>query len=563
MPRWFVSRPIDKCHESELVAYGALNALDDSWTIRWGYEYLAGKTPREGDFLILGPDAKLLVLEAKSRDRFYSRTGSADGSDSSHPADEDQVQSQKAGVLAALGEAAGRGSGFELPFIMPAIFSARGNSITPFSKACPISVLCGPQVLSELPKHWAALTGGSPARNPDNVRRLFASVYGDASPEAEAKYLSATDRLILQRLSAKMELLEALGDNRQMLVRGGPGSGKTWLAERFAQDLAKQGKRVLFLCYNKALGAGFRRDFARTAKRASEGSVIAHTWESLAEELAAKFGEKAPAKPQAGPALGTYYEETLPAAMLDAVTAQSFEARFDALVVDEAQDHNTAPVNWWDIYLALLRDGAKSAVAAFYDTAQRPKFRAGAFDVAALASTLSQPAHFRLLETRRYTRPVYEHLRSLVSPETQALVDGLRASNLLAGPNVVLKEFASRDAAKSAAAAQLKKWFKDKLVEPSDTLVLTRRDPFSGKQSVFTNCETFAGYTLVAADAPHALDKGNLRAASFNKSKGLDARAVILLDTWPWADLPPGQRAAFWIAASRARQLLAVISTKK
>ena len=361
-------------------------------------------------------------------------------------------------------------------------------------------------------------------------------------------------------MTADLSLLDALSGNRQILVRGGPGSGKTWLAERLARQFADNGKHVLFLCYNKALGAGFRRDMPRmTSKNPEAGIVDVHTWESLAESLTKTLPEGSiPAKHDGKE--DVYYEETLPSAMLEAVTQGSFASRYDALVVDEAQDHNT---EWWEIYFALLRAGAGSRMGIFYDPAQRPSFRAGAFAIGGVAQPLSQAAHFRLLRTRRYTRPVFDFLRSLASDETAALVDGLHPGALLIGPEVILQEHPSLDAAKSAAAAMLKKWFADKLAEPADTLLLTRTNPFGGKSPIFTNCETFAGLTLVAADAPHALDKGNLRVASFHKSKGLDARAVILLDTWPWNDLPPGQREGFWTAASRARQLLGVIATKK
>lgn len=567
MPRWLVSRPIDgQCNESELAAYRVLSHLDDTWTVRWGYQYLSDNTAREGDFLILGPDGKLLVLEVKKRDRVFLRTGASDGSTANRSADVDQVQSQKAGVIAALKEVLkdNPSRDFEVPFTSPAIFAAKGSSFDRRSKAFPISVLRGAATLAELPTHWADLTaGGSAVKKLDRIRHLFSLAYGDASPEAEAKFLSVTDRLILDRLSADLSLLDSLAGNRQILVRGGAGSGKTWMADRYARNLAKEGKNVLFICYNKALGSGLKRDFSRTGRKKDAGSVTMHTWESLAEELAKRFHSQMPEKPSSKAGLDAYYEESLPHAMLEAVTSPGFEARFDALVVDEAQDHNTSPVNWWEIYLAQLKQGTEATVGIFYDPAQRPAFRKGTFDIDAVSGIFSQPAHFRILETRRYTRPVFDFLKSLDSSETKALVEGLHATRLHAGPEVVLVTHPSLDAAKAAASTLLKKWFTNNLVAPADTLVLTRKDPFSGTNPIFRNCETFAGETLVAADVPHALEKGNLRAASFNKSKGLDARAVILLDTYPWQDLPPGQRVGFWIAASRARQLLAICAHGK
>lgn len=570
MPRWFVSRPIELCHESELDAYQGLNKLDDTWTIRWGYQYPDGGSAREGDFLILGPDGRLVVMEVKKRARFFMRTGRADGKNSLKLADDDQVQAQKGGVVQALLEAFDKDAGdTEVPFVTPMLFSSKvteGLGFIPRSRGFPISVMSGAEALETLPAHWEAITaGGTAAKDPEKVLRLFAKVYGDASPEAEALFLKATDHLMLDRMSAKMDVLKSLEANQQLLICGGPGSGKTWLAERFALELAKAGNQVLFLCYNKALGAGFQRDLPRLTGK-GKGSVTAHTWESFAIDLADRFGVKLPEKPgqkASKAAMQTYYEETMPEAMLEAVLSSTFQPQFDALVVDEAQDHNTSPVDWWEIYLTQLREGGKARIGIFYDVCQRPSFRSGGFDVAALSRQLSQPAYFTLRDTLRYTWPVFEFLRSLQSAETQSLVEGLQAGSLPSGPDVLLQEKSSLDKAKSSASRLLKKWFKEKLVEPGDTLVLTRADPFGSKKPVFHEGESFAGQSIIAADYPDATKRGVLRACSFHKSKGLDARAVVLLDTYAWEDLPPGQRVGFWIAASRSRQLLAIFQHKK
>ena len=64
----------------------------------------------------------------------------------------------------------------------------------------------------------------------------------------------------------------------------------------------------------------------------------------------------------------------------------------------------------------------------------------------------------------------------------------------------------------------------------------------------------------MTADSTEAGKKAFLRATSFNKSKGLDARAVILIGSPRWDDLQSDMRQPYWIAASRARQMLAVVS---
>jgi superfamily II DNA or RNA helicase len=71
--------------------------------------------------------------------------------------------------------------------------------------------------------------------------------------------------------------------NRQLVVQGGPGSGKTWLALEQAFRYAKDDLRVLLLCYNVALAEQLA---ALVAKRKFEtGKIVVRSWAALAREL--------------------------------------------------------------------------------------------------------------------------------------------------------------------------------------------------------------------------------------------------------------------------------------
>ena len=564
MPRWFISKSPDNCDEGELEAYRALSQLDDTWTIRWCYDYLDGKIQREGDFLILGPDGRLLVLEVKRRSRVFAQTGYSDG-DPNDERDEDQVQAQKAGVVGALQERLESGSGtFEMSWTVAALFSAKGNSYDPKTKGQPFTHIGGPGHLRKLPQYWEEITsGGYRVKDLKAIRNLFHAVYGDASPEAEAKFISETDRLLHDKAATDISLLEVLSENSQLLVHGGPGSGKSWMAERHAHHLAAQGMHVLFLCFNKALGATLSRSIRQIRKKEIQeagGKITVRTWEDLCEELGRRFAPSdLPEKPSPDAPreeVDRYYAD-LSSVLLAAVTADSFEAPYDALIVDEAQDHRN---DWWEIYFSLLRGKNHSQIGIYYDPAQRPSFMIGEFEIEKISRELPTRARVRLLETRRYTRPIFEYLKSLRSEETARLIGGLHSSHLLAGPQVILRRVHNQEEAKAQAGALLKEWFEQKLVTPEETLLILPRHPFLQTDGLFTPNSFFAGFSLISADDPRSGTKDLLRVTSFNKSKGLDARAVVVLNTPAWENLVPEQRFPYWMACSRARQLLAVIT---
>ena len=78
------------------------------------------------------------------------------------------------------------------------------------------------------------------------------------------------------------------------------------------------------------------------------------------------------------------------------------------------------------------------------------------------------------------------------------------------------------------------------------------------KNSALESCRSLAGKPLV-----NHLERrsGEIGTLSVNRAKGLDALAVILIDYGPWATLPEADHVGFFMGASRARQLLAVIQT--
>src|SRR5260221_7397217 len=63
-----------------------------------------------------------------------------------------------------------------------------------------------------------------------------------------------------------------------------------------------------------------------------------------------------------------YYEEHLPAQMGELAARLGREEKYDAIVVDEAQDLGAA---WWPPTLACLRDQETGGLFAFLDEAQR------------------------------------------------------------------------------------------------------------------------------------------------------------------------------------------------
>lgn len=167
--------------------------------------------------------------------------------------------------------------------------------------------------------------------------------------------------LLTQRQAVVLDLVRLMS---RVEIRGGAGSGKTWLAVERARRLAAGGQRVALVCYSRGLAAYLRRRVAQLP--AGERPAYVGTFHGLGVDwLGAPAGSDDDSD---------YWERRLPDAMVGLAAARPAEQRFDAFVVDEAQDFADA---WWPALLAALRDPATGGLTVFADEGQRVFARQG------------------------------------------------------------------------------------------------------------------------------------------------------------------------------------------
>jgi Nuclease-related domain/UvrD-like helicase C-terminal domain/AAA domain len=158
-------------------------------------------------------------------------------------------------------------------------------------------------------------------------------------------------------------ILDAIKLLNRVEIRGGAGSGKTFLAVEQARRLSAKGQRVALVCYSHGLASYLERITANWPRR----HQLAYVGEFHA--LGVQWG--APEGPDES--LRTddtvqFWERDLPLQMADLAAQLAPGHRFDSIVVDEAQDFADA---WWDPLLAALKDDEKGGLYVFSDEGQR------------------------------------------------------------------------------------------------------------------------------------------------------------------------------------------------
>lgn len=161
----------------------------------------------------------------------------------------------------------------------------------------------------------------------------------------------------------QMQILDFLSSRRRVAICGGAGTGKTILAMEKAKRLASDGFRTLLTCYNRPLSdwiSSELKDFP---------NITVSNFDRLTEHFVSIADYKLK-KDCLNQAKSTYpgadlWRVQMPAAMTFAL--EYIDERFDAIVVDEAQDF---PDEYWFPLEFLLEDPTNSPFYIFYDVHQ-------------------------------------------------------------------------------------------------------------------------------------------------------------------------------------------------
>jgi len=331
---------------------------------------------READFVILDPSRGILVLEVKGgqvwRDPdtglYYSNE---------HLLEESPFEQAKANMYSLMQR------------VRTANTTARwaGSYRFEYAVAFPDCYLLPDMAdVLPLPRHkvmdstdledlgsWVrrALGRGDPSRQLEGearaalVRLLSAS--SEPPPLGLLALIKAQNRRFEELTQSQRNILLAMSEYRRLAVAGCAGSGKTFLAMEQAYRLVSQGLRVLFTCHNRALADWVRESLSKTLGGLPDNLHV-DEFDGVAIELCKRHGVSVPDPERLPEAQKTeFYRETLPELLDAALGHMPQEEKFDAVVVDEAQDFH---VLRWEPLLGLLKDPGEGHLYIFYDSNQ-------------------------------------------------------------------------------------------------------------------------------------------------------------------------------------------------
>ena len=510
----------------EEKAFEALRLLDDTYTVFHSFNWigLEDRTQGEADFVIIHPQKGIMVVEVKAGEIEYKggqwlQTNTLTRK-TKYISPFNQASRSQFEILDRLKSDMRLG---KAPLVCHAVWftSIVLKSSYKLPPEAPREIVFDETSLNKAKMdidkafdYWAKKTGINAFMNLRQLNEVvfilaphFHVIPGPKGiiDEAERVYIKLTKQQTI--------LLDYLKEQKTAAIHGLAGTGKTILAREKSRELASDGELVLFLCYNS-----FLKEFLR--KHFSQPCITFHNIHSLANEI---LNENS----ISGNKLIEEFEEYL------SEVIEPEDWPYKHIIIDEGQDLNDKII----MRLSKLTAAKGGSFYVFYDRNQyvmkneRPKWL--------------EQAECKLVLHRncRNTAEIFKTSCSLISIEGNIYDNSVHGeipgAVFVANQTELLNE-ATKFVQKAISSG----------VQPDEVVFLTveteKKSWLSGVTSI--------NKIMISNEKT----EGNILFTSVRKFKGLEAKAVMIVDMSVSSLTDPEKQRLAYVGCSRAKHLLKV-----
>jgi hypothetical protein len=350
--------------------------------------------------------------------------------------------------------------------------------------------------------------------------------------------LDDTDRQRLRLTNNQAKILRIIGGRMRAVISGGAGTGKTLIGVEKARELAQTGLSVLLLCYNRPLAD------ALSAGLQDEAHIRVLSFHQLCDQriAAAKqvsgrnlLEEAEAAYP--GSSANQVFNVQMPYAL--ALSNELLDEKYDALIVDEAQDFSD---DYWFSLEELLRSPEAGHLYIFIDENQALYRRHANLPV--------EDVPYHLTANCRNTSPIHQVGYAYYKGES---VDEPELHGHAVQRVAVEGDMAQAE----AVVAQVRHLLADG-VRPEDIVVLLAKRPKARMYQLLQANRLPSGIAW-AIEAPGR--RGTVFAETVGRFKGLEAQAVVL---WLGDEvIDEAQWELVYVGTTRAKSLLCIVGSPR
>jgi hypothetical protein len=548
--------PADIEDEGERLVYAALrDQLPDDWLVFYHYTYCIKPGWRlydgEADFIVAAPWRGLLFLEVKQSHGFECIAGQwyrvkKDGTKEAIDNPFDQAMRNKYNIVKHI-------VCKRLNITFEKFPGTYGHAVI-YPRAKVRGPLCAsqaPQVLlayfdmthlydrlEDAFTDWGSSSRG-PEFTPAQCERVAKVLEGDTQLVTVAAAEAEDDDAKIEALTREQyDTFRDVLSKSRVRVLGKAGSGKTMLAVWTAQALASVGNSVLFLCFNRLLPRWIAQKYELPDQ------VKVRTYHALCREYArqAQIPFNPPSADDEGAQI--FWAEQSPGILIEAIDNLGDDYRFDAIIVDEAQDFHQ---DWWLSIQLLLKDPERGHFYLFYDPDQSGLYGHGQAYPAEVSHVRTLAANCR--NTKRIARYCGEVIDSPMQSFPRA-PEGVVPTLLSPVMQPAHRGLIAKDV--------VNRWLQEGF-RPSQIAILSpwRRGNAS---SVLTHLPSVAGHPVRGEDDDLAgwMADECIWGSTTKAFKGLEADCILLADV-PSVNTTGFSRSELYVAASRAKLHLTLL----
>lgn len=357
----------------------------------------------------------------------------------------------------------------------------------------------------------------------------------------------------IEKLTAEQyAVLDLLADNDRCLFSGVAGTGKTLLAVEYAHRAAREGDRVLLVCFNRLL-AGHLKSATGDIK-----NITAGNWHEVARDfvlggsLEDEFKQAEERAKMTGDWDNLFQKQYLDFA--DLAIGEHVDNRgepFDVLVMDEAQDllANRRQMEFLDKALAGGLAGGRWAV---FGDAKQTLFGEPVDQPGEMAEYCANFVKFRLSFNFRNAKPIVDEIDKITGQADQSFRTGV-------GDGPPVKRIFWKNAGNLAKRLESEVTrLTDMGISPKDIVILSPKK--LGKSDI-SGVESVAGLRIADItdfeSDPVPMGSEEIAFSTIQAFKGMESQAAIIVgidrvdDDW--------MRTALYVGMSRARTSLTLM----
>ena len=521
--------------KAERFVYQALKTLPDEFVIFHSVEWAKRNTYSkhfsffENDFLLLHPHYGILVIEVKGgkisfdEEGYMHQTNTLTGEEVVLKKGNDPLTQAKRGIMDCF-----------VPFIeneipnitevldikpcvwFPMMERSKVGRLPLAYETCKGGLLFGDAL--EAPEHaiksvfkfyFSGQKAGVSQEDFKKIKRIIAPVFDLVPSTSYAKY--DLDDAFLRLTNEQTAILDYLDEQKCATIQGAAGTGKTVVATEKARRLVKEGRKPLYLCFNRMLA-----DYLRTTD-AMKGVEVVNISRLISEEAKR---------------LKIFIDDSKPEwEYLYKIDFSDLD--YTDVIIDEAQDFGEEEIEYFR-ELAKNKDGS---FFVFFDRYQLiiknelPKW------------IIDSECRLVLSKNCRNTIEIAKTSFSVIDFDIKAKFSGISSTK----PHLVI--------AKENPLGKLKSlidWHTgvENGYKLEEIVVLTLKPQ---KDSILNGITSLFGIPVSTERKD-----GSLLFTTAKKFKGLEAKCVIVIDIDDKAFFEPETKRVFYVACSRAMHRLSL-----